>query len=363
MSEENRPPSSTGPGPRPRILVIDDEANLPEFLKDFLEENGFEVSMAYNGKSALRASLENPPDAIILDVDLPDTDGYSLCRSMRRTSTLRTVPIVMLTALADKRNEIAGLRAGADDYLTKPIDTERLLARLENALSRNLRELDANPLTHLPGNTSILQEMERRLNNQDPFAVVYADLNNFKAFNDRYGFLRGDQAIKLAAQCIVMAVEGRAARSNSVIGQWFVGHVGGDDFIVILPATHAEEACQEIIQRFDGAVPNLYDEEDRRNGYINGKDRKGEAQRFPFVGVALVIVSNGDKRYTHPGEISSTASELKSYAKSFQKSTYVMDRRSGPAEPAATSPAASDVAPAPDILHGFDFGLKGPEEK
>jgi DNA-binding response OmpR family regulator len=94
--------------------------------------------------------LENPPDAIILDVDLPDTDGYTLCRAMRRTSTLRTVPIVMLTALSDKRNEIAGLRAGADDYLTKPIDTERLQARLENALSRNIRELDANPLTHLP---------------------------------------------------------------------------------------------------------------------------------------------------------------------------------------------------------------------
>ncbi len=148
-----------------------------------------------------------------------------------------------------------------------------------------------------------------------------------------------------------------------MVGQWFVGHVGGDDFIVILPASHAEDACQEIIHRFDAAVPNLYDEEDRRNGYIHGKDRKGEAQKFPFIGVALVIVSNGDKRYTHPGEISSTASELKSYAKSFQKSTYVMDRRSGPTEPMAPSAAASDVTPAPDILHGFDFGLKSPEDK
>ena len=220
-------PPPPPPAPRPRILVVDDEANLPVFLKDFLEENGFDVSMMFDGRSALRAALENPPDAILLDVDLPDVDGYSLCRSMRHTSTLRTVPIVMLTALSDKRNEIAGLRAGADDYLTKPIDTERLLARLENALSRTMRELDANPLTRLPGNTSILQEMERRLRLQEEFAVIYADLHNFKAFNDRYGFLRGDQAIKLAAQSIVFTVEGRAARSSTSVGRGFISHVGG----------------------------------------------------------------------------------------------------------------------------------------
>ncbi|HND63236.1 MAG TPA: response regulator, partial [Elusimicrobiota bacterium] len=230
-----------GPARKPRILVIDDEANLPIFLKDFLEESGFEVSMCYTGKTAMRTALENPPDAIILDVDLPDIDGYSLCRSMRRTSTLRTVPIVMLTALADQRNEIAGLKAGADDYLTKPIDTERLLARLNNAISRNIRELDANPLTHLPGNTSIIQEMERQLHQQNPFAVIYADLNNFKAFNDRYGFLRGDQAIKLAAQCLVLSVEKGASLSAGLVGSWFIGHVGGDDFIVILPADQAED--------------------------------------------------------------------------------------------------------------------------
>jgi len=321
-----------GPARKPRILVIDDEANLPIFLKDFLEESGFEVSMCYTGKTAMRTALENPPDAIILDVDLPDIDGYSLCRSMRRTSTLRTVPIVMLTALADQRNEIAGLKAGADDYLTKPIDTERLLARLNNAISRNIRELDANPLTHLPGNTSIIQEMERQLHQQNPFAVIYADLNNFKAFNDRYGFLRGDQAIKLAAQCLVLSVEKGASLSAGLVGSWFIGHVGGDDFIVILPADQAEDTCKEIISKFDTQVPNLYDEEDRQRGFILGKNRQGQPLQYPFIGMALVIVSNGDKRFTHPGEISSMASELKSFAKSFGKSAYVLDRRRNTAD-------------------------------
>ena len=321
-----------GPARKPRILVIDDEANLPIFLKDFLEESGFEVSMCYTGKTAMRTALENPPDAIILDVDLPDIDGYSLCRSMRRTSTLRTVPIVMLTALADQRNEIAGLKAGADDYLTKPIDTERLLARLNNAISRNIRELDANPLTHLPGTTSIIQEMERQLHQQNPFAVIYADLNNFKAFNDRYGFLRGDQAIKLAAQCLVLSVEKGASLSAGLVGSWCIGHVGGDDFIVILPADQAEDTCKEIISKFDTQVPNLYDEEDRQRGFILGKNRQGQPLQYPFIGMALVIVSNGDKRFTHPGEISSMASELKSFAKSFGKSAYVLDRRRNTAD-------------------------------
>ena len=321
-----------GPARKPRILVIDDEANLPIFLKDFLEESGFEVSMCYTGKTAMRTALANPPDAIILDVDLPDIDGSSLCRSRRRTSTLRTVPIVMLTALADQRNEIAGLKAGADDYLTKPIDTERLLARLNNAISRNIRELDANPLTHLPGNTSIIQEMERQLHQQNPFAVIYADLNNFKAFNDRYGFLRGDQAIKLAAQCLVLSVEKGASLSAGLVGSWFIGHVGGDDFIVILPADQAEDTCKEIISKFDTQVPNLYDEEDRQRGFILGKNRQGQPLQYPFIGMALVIVSNGDKRFTHPGEISSMASELKSFAKSFGKSAYVLDRRRNTAD-------------------------------
>jgi diguanylate cyclase (GGDEF)-like protein len=321
-----------GPARKPRILVIDDEANLPIFLKDFLEESGFEVSMCYTGKTAMRTALENPPDAIILDVDLPDIDGYSLCRSMRRTSTLRTVPIVMLTALADQRNEIAGLKAGADDYLTKPIDTERLLARLNNAISRNIRELDANPLTHLPGNTSIIQEIERQLHQQNPFAVIYADLNNFKAFNDRYGFLRGDQAIKLAAQCLVLSAEKGASLSSGMVGSWFIGHVGGDDFIIVLPADQAEDTCKEIISKFDSQVPNLYDEEDRQRGFILGKNRQGQPLQYPFIGMALVIVSNGDKRFTHPGEISSMASELKSFAKSFGKSAYVLDRRRNTAD-------------------------------
>jgi DNA-binding response OmpR family regulator len=220
--------------------------------------------MAVTGKSALRVALENPPDAIILDVDLPDTDGYTLMpgHAAHQHASHRSHRDVDGAFGQTQRDR--GSSGRRRRLLTKPIDTERLQARLENALSRNIRELDANPLTHLPGNTSILQEMERRLRKQEPFAVIYSDLNNFKAFNDRYGFLRGDQAIKLAAQCIVFSVEGRAAQSVVMTGNWFIGHVGGDDFVVILPAEKAEDVSREIIKRFDAAVPDLYDPEDAR---------------------------------------------------------------------------------------------------
>ncbi|MBI4395824.1 MAG: response regulator, partial [Elusimicrobia bacterium] len=306
----------------PCVLVVDDEVNIAHFVKDFLEENGFSVMMAHTGKDGMAAAVEGKPDVILLDVELPDTDGYTLCRSMRQKLFLRNKPILMLTALNDSKNELAGLRAGADDYLTKPIDTARLLARLNTAIHRNIRELDANPLTHLPGNTSIVQEIERLIESESPYAVIYADLNNFKAFNDRYGFLRGDQAIKLSAQCLATSVESAAGDGPS-----FVGHVGGDDFVCIVPADQAETVCRDIIKRFDEMIPNLYDEPDRRAGCIEGKTRQGQPLRFPLMGVALVIVSSRDRDFTHPGEISSLASELKTYAKSFGKSIYVMDRR------------------------------------
>ncbi len=241
---------------------------------------------------------------------------------MRQKLSLRNKPILMLTALSDQRNELAGLQAGADDYLTKPIDTSRLLARLNTAIHRNIRELDANPLTHLPGNTSILQELERLIRDKASFGVIYGDLNNFKSFNDKYGFLRGDQAIRLTAQCFVASVEEAASEEPA-----FVGHIGGDDFVAIVSAERAEKVAREIIARFDGLVPNLYDEADRQRGYIEGKSRQGQVIQTPLMGIALVIVSSRDREFSHPGEISSLASELKTWAKSFGKSVYVTDRR------------------------------------
>jgi diguanylate cyclase (GGDEF)-like protein len=305
----------------PLILVVDDEVNIAHFVQDFLEDNGFRTHVVFSGREGLKAALEVSPDAILLDVDLPDLSGYEVCRLIRQKSSLRNKPVLMLTALSSAGNELAGLKAGADDYLTKPIDTARLLARLNAAIHRNIRELDANPLIHLPGNTSIVQEIERRLSTKEPFAVVYADLNNFKAFNDRYGFLRGDQVIKLAAQCMTGVAEAGGDTSS------FIGHVGGDDFVAVVRAEKAEPLCREVIAKFDALLPDLYDEADRALGYIEGKTRQGQEVRFPFVGISLAVVTTLVRDFSHPAEISALASELKAWAKSHGKSAYVVDRR------------------------------------
>ncbi len=303
-------------------MIIDDEVNIAHFVGDFLEENGFVVGMVHTGREGLKAAMEQFPDVILLDVDLPDINGYAVCSAMRQKNALRNKPILMLTSLNDQQNELAGLKAGADDYLTKPINTSRLLARINTAIHRNIRELDANPLTHLPGNASIFQEIERRLKNNAAFSVIYADLNDFKAFNDVYGFFRGDQAIKLAAQCITFCVESHVKQGLS-----FVGHVGGDDFVAVVHADEAEAVCKDIIARFDSMIPQLYDEKDQQRGYIEGKSRQGQSVRYSFVSIALVIVNSTERKFQHPGEISSLSSELKTWAKSFGKSAYVTDRR------------------------------------
>jgi PleD family two-component response regulator len=311
-----------GDAPGPLILVVDDEVPIAHFIDDFLESNGFRVVLAHTGRDGLKTAIEVSPDVILLDVDLPDLSGYEVCRLMRQKTTLRTKPIVMLTALSSPGNELAGLKAGADDYLTKPIDTARLLARLNAAIHRNIRELDASPLTHLPGNTSITQEIEKRIDSKQPFAVVYADLNNFKAYNDRYGFLRGDQVIKLAAQCLVGAAEAGGADAAA-----FVGHIGGDDFVAVLSPDRAEAVCKEVIAKFDSMVPDLYDEGDRKLGYIQGKTRQGQEVRFPLVGISLAVVTTLVRQFSHPAEVSALANELKAWAKSHGRSAYVVDRR------------------------------------
>lgn len=313
---------SPSSAPGPHVLVVDDEVSIAHFVQDYLEDNGFRVTLAHTGREGLKAAMETLPDAILLDVDLPDLRGYEVCRMMRERSALRTRPILMLTALSDQKHELEGLKAGADDYLAKPIDTVRLLARLNAAIHRNIRELDANPLTHLPGNTSITQEIERRISEKKPFAVLYVDLNDFKAYNDRYGFLRGDQVLKLAAQCLTAAVEAGAGE-----GPAFVGHVGGDDFVAVVGVERAEPVCKEVIAKFDAMVPNLYDDADRKLGYILGKTRQGQEVRFPFAGVSLAVVTTETREFSHPAEISALATELKSWAKSHGKSAYVVDRR------------------------------------
>ena len=171
-----------------KILVVDDEPNIREMIKDSLELADYTVVMAANGKEALGKIYSEVPDLILLDVRMPEMGGYEVCQKIRDDLLLRNLPIIMLTAQGEERDELMGLSTGADDYLVKPFRTALLLARIEMVLRRTMENMDSNPLTHLPGNNAIIKNIEERIHSQNSFAVIYMDLNKFKAFNDYYGF-------------------------------------------------------------------------------------------------------------------------------------------------------------------------------
>jgi len=305
-----------------RVLIADDEEIIIELVRDTLEADGYEVVSACNGKEALEKVYKEHPDVILLDIKMPEMDGFEVCEKIRQDVLLRNLPILMLTVKKTEESEVRGLQLGVDDYLTKPFRPAILKARIESALSRVRQGLNVNPLTYLPGNTIIAKEIESRLQaGKDDFAVLYIDLDSFKAYNDYYGFHKGDEIIKTTARVILNAVNSESPEEN------FVGHIGGDDFIAVINHEKIQKVCEKIVKEFDNKILSYYDIEDRQKGFIEIENRKGEPEKFPMVSVSIAVVTVKDRNYSHIGEISKVGTELKKFAKKESKSNYVIDRR------------------------------------
>ncbi len=304
-----------------RVLVADDEEDISLLVKSTLESEEFIVDMVGDGETAISKIKENVPDLLILDVSMPKLDGYEVCRRLKKDVTLSHLPIIMLTAKGDTADKVKGMDKGVDDYITKPFDPEEMLARVRMVIKRTSRELNANPLTKLPGNVSIIRELDERIASGKPYAALYIDLNKFKAFNDKYGFERGDEAIKLTARIIANVMRETNGESD------FIGHIGGDDFVAVVSPEKMEQVCQKIIQEFNRNVPSLYDDEDRKSGFIISTNRQGEKERFNLISIAIGVVTNIHREFTHSSEITTIGTEVKNYAKSFDKSYYVIDQR------------------------------------
>jgi len=306
---------------RKRILVVDDEPHMVKLLKIGLEANNYQVLEAYNGRESLKKAKKEKPDLILLDIMMPDLDGYEVCKLLKADFFTSHIPIIMLTVKAQLKDKLQGIEVGADDYITKPFEPEELKARIEMCLRHTYRDLNANPLTHLPGSAQIIHQLENRIAKKTSFALLYLDLDNFKAFNDYYGFLQGDEAIKLTAEITVRAIE---ELGN---GEDFVGHIGGDDFIALTTPDKTETICKEIINNFDRSITNLYAKEDRERGYITCKDRKGESHNYPIMTLSIGVATNTKKIFSHHAQVVQTATELKNYVKSLEGSKYFVDRR------------------------------------
>jgi diguanylate cyclase (GGDEF)-like protein len=259
---------------------------------------------------------------IVLDIMMPRMDGLTALHRLRSQASTGNIPIILLTARGLPEDRVRGLELGADDYITKPFDINELVARVRAVVRRTQAARDLSPLTGLPGNFKITGEVEERITSGRDFALVHGDLDNFKAFNDHYGFMRGDEVIRFCAKCF-----SDAADSLGIAGA-FVGHIGGDDFVAIIPPEVSEPFCKEVIERFDDGILDLYDTADALRGYIEVIDRRGERFAFPVVSLSLGVASTDVREISTQWEASAIAVEMKEFAKKQQGSTYRIDRRS-----------------------------------
>jgi len=321
---------STDGGPEPeegtegageKVLVTDDDPFIARLLEIELRAAGYDVRVASDGEMALGIAREWTPELVLADVMMPNMDGFELTRNLRQDSKTSTVSVIMLTARGLSADKLEGFSVGADDYIVKPFDTPELLARIRGVLRRSREMRAQSPLTGLPGNVRIENEIDLRVRAGGSFAILYADIDNFKSYNDHYGFMRGDQVIQWAAR-LIQDVSLETAGTEA-----FVGHVGGDDFVVVCLAEEAEDLAKRIIARFDAEALEMYDAEDRERGSIEVPNRMGEVQTFPIVTVSIGIATTARRTFSHFAEAVTVASEMKSYTKGTQGSSWAVDRR------------------------------------
>lgn len=301
-----------------RVLVVEDDEATRSALRSLLDDAGYLCDEASDGERAVAAMHAALFDLVLLDLGLPGMSGADVHRHLRRDPRTRFLPIVFLTAHTDREVKLAELEAGAEDFITKPYDAEELLARVGAAVRRWSGMRAVNPLSGLPGNPTITEEIDSRLARHEDFALLYVDIDRFKEFNDHYGFTRGDRVITLLSEILVSAA-GQDQR--------FVGHIGGDDFVILAATDEAETLAEEITRRFDAAIRSLYDPGDRARGWIEARDRRGKLRHSPFATVSIGIVNIPPGRFDGATAAARAAAEVKEVAKRHSGSTWAVDRR------------------------------------
>jgi len=303
-----------------QILVVDDEPTVLRLVRITLESRGYAVRLAEDGQQALDSALHERPDLIVLDWMLPDMSGLEVCRGLRANPLTAHVPIIFLTAIDVIDNKVAGLEAGADDYMTKPFEPQELVARIKVQVRRAAERGQINPLTQLPGNTLIEQAIrERLLDPQPPFALFYFDLNDFKSYNDFFGFSWGDQLLRVLADVIRRAMHEQGGPGT------FIGHVGGDDFVGIAKPPAILPICEQALRQFDGAAELLCVAAGAPDGFVL-EDRGGQVRRFGPPRLSIGVVTNEARRFTSHLEVGQFAAHVKKRAKQQGGSGYFVER-------------------------------------
>ena len=305
---------------------------VPEALERFLEERGGELTVFGAGSEVVQALERGVVDLVVLDTDHDFSSATGLCRQLKNDPFNSVVPIVFHSR-EHRVDEIArGFESGADEFLCGTHSGREQVLRLRTVLDRFERDVAVHPSTMLPGTKIIQHDIQRRIASGERFAVCYADIDSFKEYNDSYSYYRGDRVIWILSLILRDTVRRLSDRG-------FVGHIGGDDFIYTLPFEDLARVSHAIIDAFDTLMPLQYTDEDRRRGTILAKDRQGSVREIPLMTLSIGCVSNVRRSFVHPAKVSELASEMKSYAKSFRGSVYVVDRRRDDAGDAVEPPA------------------------
>jgi len=303
------------------VLIVDDEQSLRDALEMTFSREGYEILKAADGPEGLEKARTSVPDVVLLDVMMPGMDGYEVCRRLRSHYRTRHIPVILLTAKGTEEDKLEGLEGGANDYVVKPWNKRELVQRVRNHLEWAKTQKAVNPLTGLPGGVSVLSERQRRVEAGRPFSQMVLDIDYFKAYNDRYGFSRGDVAISHIAETITRVVDEDAREDN------FVGHIGGDDFVVLCAPEHGEALAERIKEALEAEMPTLYEPEDRERGQVRVRNRRHEFEDFPLMSVTIAMASNSDFEGMHLAQLDDALTELKTLGKGMQGSVVVSERR------------------------------------
>ena len=306
---------------RKKIFLAEGEEVIAELLPQILKPIGFDVILACDGHVAFEKIKQEQPHLIILDGNLKGIDGFTLCKMLKSDFLTSYIPIILLLDKRQIRKEILEVKEGVDDYIIKPPDPIDLQVRIEMALRRTDHQVHASSLTRLPGNKAIESASRQRIAEGKPFSFMYLDIDQFKSFNDTYGYLRGDGVIMQTTRILMDGVQKHGNKSD------FIGHIGGDDFVIITTPEKEKQVAKAIIKEFDRLIPLHYSKQDRIIGYLSVKDRQDNNIQATLMSISIAVVNNMVRKINNTIELTEIASEIKKYLKTIKGSKFLVNRR------------------------------------